>query len=325
MAQTSGARPKPWGAAKKNQGDKPLQTADVGGRWQLVELTSPTIMQSAFTYCENLVREADRDRFLATLFAPAECRGALFALYAFNVEVSGVRERIRDPMAGYLRLQWWRDVLDGTRDAGGHPTASAMREVVSRHALSIDRLHNLLEARTFDLHNDPMPGLAALDAYARETSSTLMALAMHILGNGEAASPRPAVPAGVAYAITGLLRALPRHSARGQVFVPEEVLSRHGIDRETILSGHMNEGVASALRELRGYARRQLETAREPLAALPTRLIPALLPVALVRLYLDRMDGPDYDPFVTPVEVPQWRRQWVLWRASRASGRIAAG
>jgi len=282
-------------------------------------------MQSAFTYCENLVREADRDRFLATLFAPAECRGALFALYAFNVEVGSVRERIREPMAGYLRLQWWRDVLDGTRDAAGHPTASAMREVVSRYALPIDRLHSLLEARTFDLYNDPMPGLTELDAYARETSSTLMALAMHILGNGEVAEANPTVPAGIAYAITGLLRALPHHAARGQVFVPDELLSRHGIGRETILSRRINGGLVSALRELRGYARRQLETVREPLAALPTRLIPALLPVALVRLYLHRMDQPDYDPFLTPVEVPQWRRQWVLWRAARAPRRITAG
>jgi len=282
-------------------------------------------MQSAFTYCENLVREADRDRFLATLFAPAECRGALFALYAFNVEVSSVRERIREPMAGYLRLQWWRDVLDRTRDAAGHPTASAMCEVVSRYALPIDRLHDLLEARTFDLYNDPMPGLAELDVYARQTSSTLMALAMRVLGNGEVRGPNPTVPAGVAYAITGLLRALPHHSARGQVFVPDELLSRHGIGRETILNRRLNEGLVSVLRELRGYARRQLETAREPVAALPTQLIPALLPVALVRLYLDRMDQPDYDPFVTPVEVPQWRRQWVLWRAARAARRIAAG
>jgi 15-cis-phytoene synthase len=282
-------------------------------------------MQSAFSYCENLVREADKDRFLATLFAPAECRGALFALYAFNVEVSSVRERIHEPIAGSVRLQWWRDVLDRTRDAGGHPTASAMREVVSRHALSIDTLHTLLEARIFDLYNDPMPGLAALDTYAHQTSSALMALAMQILGNGGTVQPSPTAPAGIAYAITGLLRALPHHAARGQVFIPDELLSRHGVGRESILSGHTNAGLVSALDELRGHVRRKLETAREPLAALPTRLIPALLPVALVRLYLDRMDQPDYDPFVTPVEVPQWRRQWVLWRASRAPRRIAVG
>ena len=280
--------------------------------------------KAIYSYCENLVREADRDRFLATLFAPAECRGALFALYAFNVEVSSVRERIREPLAGGLRLQWWKEVLDRTRDAGGHPTACAMREVVARHALSLAGLHNLLEARIFDLYNEPMPGLAELDAYAHQTSSGLMALAMQILGD-TTAEPSPAVPAGIAYAITGLLRALPHHSARGQVFVPDELLSRHRIGRETVLSGRMNVGLVSALRELRDHARRQLETAREPLAALPHRLIPALLPAALVRLYLDRMDQPDYDPFVTPVEVPQWRRQWALWRAARAPRRIAAG
>jgi 15-cis-phytoene synthase len=282
-------------------------------------------MESTFSYCENLVREADRDRFLATLFAPAECRGALFALYAFNVEVSSVRERIHEPMAGNVRLQWWREVLDGTRDAGGHPTASAMGEVVSRHALSIDRLHNLLEARMFDLYNDPMPGLAELDAYAHHTSSTLMALAMQILGNDETLHTSPTVPAGVAYAITGLLRALPHHAARGQVFVPDELLRRHGVRRETVLSGRTNQGLVAALGELRGHARKQLETAREQLAALPTRLVPAILPVALVRLYLERMDQPDYDPFITPVEIPQWRRQWALWRAARAPQRIAAG
>jgi 15-cis-phytoene synthase len=282
-------------------------------------------MQSTFSYCEELVREADKDRFLATLFAPAACRGALFALYAFNVEVSSVRERIHEPMAGSVRLQWWKEVLDRTREAGGHPTASAMCEVVSRHALSIDRLHNLLEARLFDLYNDPMAGLAELDAYAHQTSSTLMALAMQILGNGERPHPSPTGPAGRAYAITGLLRALPHHAARGQVFVPDELLRRHGVGRETILGGRTNVGLMAALGELRSHARKQLETARERLAALPSRLIPALLPAALVRLYLDRMDQPDYDPFVTPIEIPQWRRQWALWRAARAPRRIVAG
>jgi 15-cis-phytoene synthase len=282
-------------------------------------------MQSVFSYCENLVREADSDRFLATLFAPAECRSALFALYAFNVEVSSVRERINEPMAGMVRLQWWSDVLGRTRDAGGHPTASALCEVMSGYALSIDRLRHLLEARTFDLYNDPMPGLAELDAYAHNTSSILMALAAQILGNGKTADPGPTAPAGIAYAITGLLRALPHHAARGQVFVPDELLSRHGVGREMILSGRSSLGLVSALSELRGHARRQLETARESLAALPARLIPALLPAALARLYLDRMERPDYDPFLTPVEVPQWRRQWVLWRAARAPVRIAAG
>jgi phytoene synthase len=51
-------------------------------------------------------------------------------------------------------------------------------------------------------------------------------------------------------------------------------------------------------------------------------MIPALLPVALVRAYLARMERADYDPFRTPVDVPQWRKQWLLWRAARDPRRI---
>src|SRR5471032_2107824 len=68
-------------------------------------------MQDAFTHCEQLVRTGDKDRFLATLFAPEKYRRALFALYAFNLEVARVREIAREPMPGEVRLQWWADVL----------------------------------------------------------------------------------------------------------------------------------------------------------------------------------------------------------------------
>ena len=50
-------------------------------------------MADHFVHCEQTVREADKDRYLATLFAPANRRGPLFALYAFNTEVASVRER----------------------------------------------------------------------------------------------------------------------------------------------------------------------------------------------------------------------------------------
>ena len=68
-------------------------------------------MQNHFKHCATLVREVDRERYLATLFAPASNRDALFALYAFNVETSRVRDLAREPMPGEIRLQWWREVL----------------------------------------------------------------------------------------------------------------------------------------------------------------------------------------------------------------------
>jgi len=148
-----------------------------------------TPMQQAFAHCEALVRAADRDRFLATLFAPRERRGALFALYAFNVEIARVREVVRDPVAGEIRLQWWSDVLagDGRGEIEAHPVASALRASVARYGLPPERLQTTISARRFDLYDEPMATLADLEAYADGASSSLIALAAQIL-NGDGAS-----------------------------------------------------------------------------------------------------------------------------------------
>src|SRR3984957_14340804 len=145
-------------------------------------------MQDAFAYCAELVRAADRDRFLSSLFAPAEHRAALHALYAFNVEVARVREVAREPLPGEIRLQWWSEVLRGERaeEASANPVASALLAVIERHRLAATKLTALIDARCFDLYDDPMARLADLEAYARNTSSALIALAAPILAGGEA-------------------------------------------------------------------------------------------------------------------------------------------
>src|SRR3954452_17343605 len=108
---------------------------DEVGRWSPQTLL--WVMDSAYLHCEQLVRVADKDRFLATLFAPAEKRGPLFALYAFDLEIAGIRERAREPMPGEIRLQWWRDVLSGERggEAKAHPVAAALTATIARFAL----------------------------------------------------------------------------------------------------------------------------------------------------------------------------------------------
>src|ERR1700722_15384556 len=167
-------------------------------------------MQDAFAYCAELVRTADRDRFLSALFAPAEHREALHALYAFNVEVARVREDAREPLPGEIRLQWWSEVLRGERagEASANPVASALLTVMERYGLASAKLTALIDARCFDLYDDPMARLTDLEAYALKSSSALFALAAQILTGGEREMTEPvANPAGIAYAIAGLIRA----------------------------------------------------------------------------------------------------------------------
>src|SRR3954464_4379948 len=115
-------------------------------------------MADAFDYCEELVRAGDKDRFLATLFAPQKYRRALYALYAFNLEVTRTRELAREPMPGEIRLQWWRDALGGAGRGGGdaHPVAAALPVVVVRSRLPPRMFAELIDARSFDLYDEPM-------------------------------------------------------------------------------------------------------------------------------------------------------------------------
>ena len=280
-------------------------------------------MQQAFAHCEALVRAADRDRFLAALFAPRERRGALFALYAFNVEIARVREVVRDPVAGEIRLQWWSDVLagDGRGEIEAHPVASALRASVARYGLPPERLQTTISARRFDLYDEPMATLADLEAYADGASSSLIALAAQILNGGAPDIDALSHHAGRAQAIAGLLKAFPFHAARGQLFVPLELLERHGADRQDVRIGRATPQLRSALADLRDSARRHLRQAQDMARTVSPDAMPALLPVALAGATLARMERGDYDPFV-PVEIAPWRRQWLIWRAARRPSRI---
>jgi len=277
-----------------------------------------------FAHCENLVREADKDRFLASLFAPAEGRRDLFALYAFNAEVAGVQDKVREPLAGEIRLQYWHDLVAGTGEPGANPVAAALLEIVKRHALPRQPLLELLEARRFDLYEETFSTRADLENYASNTSSAVIELAMRILDQPSGAAPGLARSAGIAYAIAGLARSFAFHASRGKIFVPDEILTAHGAARADILAGRSTIELRDALADFREQARRHLDQIGDQLAEVPDRLVPALLPVALVDPYLARMERADYEPFRTVVEVPQWRKQWLLWRAARSPRRIAA-
>jgi 15-cis-phytoene synthase len=277
-------------------------------------------MQDAFAHCAELVRVADRDRFIATLFAPADRRGALHSLYAFNVEVARVRDMAREALPGEIRLQWWSDVINRERDgeASANPVAAALLATIERHQLRPQALFDLIEARRFDLYDDAMAGLAELESYARQTSSALFALAAQILGAAD--SEAAAVPAGIASGIAGVLRAFPAHVARRQLYMPADILDRHQVLLADVFAGRSSAALAAALAEVRDLARHYLAAAREPMMTVPPAEIPAFLPLALVRPSLDRLDGDD--PF-TPKEIAPWRRQWLIWRAARNPKRIA--
>ena len=91
----------------------------------------------------ELVRAHDFPRYASTLFVPAAQRRGLLALYAFNVEISRVREQVSQPLPGEIRLQWWTDMLSGAGHGGvlglyAHKTCRRLRAALRRQAGGLD-------------------------------------------------------------------------------------------------------------------------------------------------------------------------------------------
>ena len=276
-------------------------------------------MQEAVSYCAELVRDADRDRYIATLFAPAQGRNPLYAIYAFNVEVAQVRDRAREAAPGEIRLQWWREVLQGERhgEAMASPVAASLLDTIERYRLPVSALLALLEARRFDLYDEPMRTSAELEDYALKTASALIAMAAQILGVDAATAARPA---GIACALTQLLAALPGHAARGQLYLPVELLDCHGAHAADVFARRSSPALNQAAADLRRLARDHLAAAANNLPAVPQQALPAFLPIAPLRRSLDRLDHSD---IFSPKALAPWRQQWLIWRAARNPNLLA--
>jgi len=283
------------------------------------QIRSTSADRADAAFCADLVRTYDFARYASTLFVGAEERRALLALYAFNAEISRVRDSVSQPLAGEIRMQWWTDMLLGQGRGGveGNPVAAELLLVIRSFGLPVELLSRLVEEHQFDLYNDPMPTLAALEGYAAETSSALFALAARIAAPPSAEAEHLARHAGLAQGFAQVIASLPRDSSRRQLFVPLQLLEAQGGSMEEIFAGKETPKVRAALDQLIGEARKHLRTAFSLLADVPAKTRPVFLPLVLVQRNLERMTRADADPFM-PQPPSRFSILWALWRASRS-------
>jgi phytoene synthase len=261
--------------------------------------------------CLATLRDTDRDRYLACLLAPPEKRRPLAALYAFNAELARIRDLVHEPLPGEVRLQYWRDLLEGQSHGSteANPLASELLNAIEAHRLPRATLVAMIEARIFDLYDDPMENRNALEGYAGETASALIQLAGLVLSPADAArSTDAAGHAGVAQMIAGCLLLMPLHRHRGQLYLPLDILSAVGLNRDSFLDGKDVVRITAAIDAFAGLGREHLEKARAA-GPVPPAVMPAFLPVALAGPILRRAQKLGAAILDRPIQPSQWRRQ----------------
>jgi phytoene synthase len=275
---------------------------------------------AAAEYCREVLRRHDRDRYLASLFAPDDVRPHLWGLYAFSIEIARIRNVVSQPAPGEVRLNWWTEIIE-TIYAGvtiDHPVAQMLTRACTAGQLPKQAFIDLIDARRFDLYGDPMPSLSDLEGYLGETSSVVVQLATMILDRANAQQAAAAAGfAGVAYGLVCILRSLPFHRARGQCFVPADVLARHGLEPSHALSGTQDHHMSETLSELRMLALRRLSEARSLRHQISSAALPAFLPLTLIEAYAAKLAKADTVAWRTVTDISHFIRLVRLWGAAR--------
>ncbi len=269
----------------------------------------PQVIVTELSYPADQVRRYDHDRFLTVVFAPAAIREHLFALYAFNIEIAKTAEVVTEPLIGQMRLQWWRDVLERIYDGGTvqHQVALPLADAIRSALLPRAAFDRLIDAREFDLERTPPADVAAMLAYAEGTAAPLVELALTVV-----APPRldrglltePARRLGTAWALTGLLRAVPFHASQRRLHLPADRLTAAGIAPGRLFAGEFPAGLDEVVKEIGQRASGLLDSLPACTQLLPRRSRSPLLLATLARTYLADLQRQSWNPFDTPPQHP---------------------
>lgn len=227
-----------------------------------------------------LVRRHDPDRFLTALFAPPDRRDALLTLYAFNHELARAREVASEPPLALIRLQWWREVVEG--ETRRHEVASPLSEAIAAGALNRTNLLPIIEAREAEAYAD-FATLADWRAWLQAGAGGLAVAAASAL---RAPEPNAVRPFGAAYGIAGLARATGALAAQGTCLLPRDLLARHGLSPEAFIEAPDSAAARATLNEVVLEGHGALADAARTL--LPRAATAAALPAVLARRDLAR-------------------------------------
>ena len=201
--------------------------------------------------------------------------------------------------------------------AEGNPVAAELLRAIRDFDLPVEPLSLLVDEHQFDLYNDPMPTLTALEGYLAATCSALFGLAAQILGPPSETVEHLARHAGLAQGIVQVITNLPRDASHRQLFLPQQVLASHGCQMEDVFAGKDTPNLRAVLEQLAGEAQQHLTTALSLLADVPVAVRPAFLPLSQVRADLKRLSRPGRNPFA-PQPTSRLNTLWTLWRVSRS-------
>ncbi|WP_085902741.1 phytoene/squalene synthase family protein [Kiloniella majae] len=283
---------------------------------------------TGLSYCGEDIKKNDYDRYLTCLFAKDFARENLFALYAFNQEIAKTAEVVSEPLTGMIRLQWWREAIEGIYEGNPrkHLVVEALAKAVKDHGLKREKLDEFINTREFDLEDTVPLSLESLENYVEKTSSALLSLATDItlkksdLDKGvNEALEQACQSMGLAWGLLGIIRATPFYAAKKRIFLPQDLIGQYELNTSTLFELKSLPELRAITKILTEQIKIHLSKARRLSGEIPKPAKSPLLLGVLADQYIKRLEGNNYDPFDAALHHPKASAPWKLMWANICS------
>ncbi|WP_448190981.1 presqualene diphosphate synthase HpnD [Azospirillum sp. sgz301742] len=263
----------------------------------------------------EVVTRSGSSFYLGMRILPPDRRTAMYAVYAFCREVDDIADGPDSDAVKRAELREWRAEVERLyAGCPTRPTAWALAEAVRRFDLPRDELLTIIDGMEMDLGDGlQAPDMATLTLYCRRVAGAVGMLSLHAFGADEPEARDFAVALGEALQLTNILRDVGEDAERGRLYLPGDLLRRHGIDPAAGIPAVLaHPALDSACRELAAMARaRFAEADRALLRCRRARLRPALLMMGIYEGILDALERRGWHGAEAPLALSKPRKLWA--------------
>jgi phytoene synthase len=263
------------------------------------------------------VEAAGTSFYWAMRLLPAERRHGMYAVYAFCREVDDIADDMRPPAQKLAALAEWRREIDALY--AGRPrrlVARALREPVLRYELRQGDFHAVIDGMEMDAREDiRAPDLATLDLYCARVAAAVGHLSVHVFGDPGETAHRVADSLGRALQLTNILRDLCEDAGRGRLYLPRQILDRHGIRGDEPAAVLRHPALPAVCREVAAIAESHFSDSARAMSRCSRRAMrPAAVMGAVYRATLDALLRSEWRDPRARIRLSKPIKVWLLLR-----------
>jgi phytoene synthase len=266
---------------------------------------------------------ASRTSFHAGMaILPKVRRDAMFAFYAFCREVDDIADDSPTTDAAARGLETWRQrIMKLFRGMVSDDITAALQPAIMRFGLIEKDFQDIIDGMAMDA-GKPIcaPDEATLDLYCDRVASAVGRVSVRIFGDDSTKAMLVAHNLGRAFQLTNILRDLSEDAARERFYLPQELLTKHGIKMQAPAAMIADHALRSVCRELAARAAKYYADADQAMRQCkPSAMRPARIMRGYYGAIFDRLVAEDWRDPATRVSLPKWQKLWVSVRALVAS------